>query len=1482
MSRELRVSPPVTFFESLEPRLLLDGQAPTIELCDASPALFAENQGQWADASVHYAFQRGGAGVAFTDTGLAIRVTVPVETGESAPEDGLPDSFRRDLPPTEYQTAALAVRFEGAAAVAPTGLDRQETLFNYFVGDQANWRSEVATFAAIGYAGLYDGIDLEVSGDSAFLKYAFHVSPGADWRQIGVTYDGAAGPLEIGAAGDLVIHTTAGDLVDRAPVAWQEIGGQRVDVAVTYQLLDADTVGFAVSGGYDPSAELVIDPDLAWATYLGESLDDYGYRIALDAAGNAYVTGSTNSAGWATAGAYNTALNGSFGDVFVAKLDPTGSALLYATYLGGSDSQAGLGIAVDAAGNAYVTGRTTSAGWATAGAYDTTCDGGWDAFVAKLSPTGSSLLYATYLGGSDYDEGYGIALDAAGNAYVTGFTSSSGWATAGAYDSTFNGGTWDVFVAKLSPAGSSLLYATYLGGSGLDVGLGIAMDAAGNAYLTGQTSSAGWATEGAYDTIYNGDWDAFVAKLDPAGSSLLYATYLGGSDDDRGVGIAVDAAGDAYVTGETSSVGWATAGAYNSTFNGGACDAFVAKLSSTGSSLLYATYLGGSDDDHGVGIAVDAAGNAYVTGYTYSSGWATTGAYDTTYSDWTADVFVAKVKIWVGGVTVLVHGFDPWGKSDSPRKYWDDGRDRVNRLLARLTADSGEDPSLEEYDPVDGTLKLVSGTVNGGERVILFDWLSASNNWESGQAEAAGDALFTMLVQNGIADLNTKADPHIHFIGHSRGTVVVSEAVQRLGVYGIPVDYVTNLDPHDFEQDGVGKGIPLDEHFHDPAVQLWDNVKYMDNFYQQSGTDNDPTIQVIGLNTNPEGRSIKAVREAGGTDINLTVPAGKPGFSAKESDNEQRPDSTVIDYYWGTLDLVSPPYDNGSTCERPAAWYQGMGKTGENDGSNFGYECWVKQGGYAWAGLGWTNTVNPADPWEDPDYAPYGADPWTNRDVLSYGKFTDANRNGVLDRAESADPEGMPDRIFSGDFDLAHLGTASPAGWSYHGGSLSGTSKSIASIRADSPASAVGLDKWDSGDKALCLQGSGGAQATHNRFVWDPEYPILKFDMNAGTGTQGGHLIVTVTPADGVSPPLAPIDVPLNPTSGYVSMFLPFDVRGRLTGTECGVYTLTFDFESTIPSAAIRIDNVDLVSSAVISFDAKTPARYVDEDGDIVKVSLTGVGAGTLTLEQAGAKSDALGVTLTGTSSTSALTITTPTGKTTRLSSMTMPGLKSITAATTGLTGTMQVTGNLSALTLGDVANATLIVTGDIGTVKAIRWLEGSIQATRIGTIALTGVAATRTAPAVLGNLGADVTLTGGGTKAVLGTLTVAGWLDAATISSVGPLGRLTVGGMRDATISTGDVGTHTLLSTLTISGIKGETYAFHNSNVSAWAVGTLTLRDVQTNNAGHTPQAFGVQAHSVATYTRYAGKTVAKRGSKLTGPAAAFDPVGDYSVQPV
>ncbi|MBI2322917.1 MAG: SBBP repeat-containing protein [Chloroflexi bacterium] len=273
-----------------------------------------------------------------------------------------------------------------------------------------------------------------------------------------------------------------------------------------------------------------------------------------------------------------------------------------------------------AAGNAYVTGYTDPADFpTTAGAFERTYNGGGnDAFVAKLSADGSALVYGTYLGGSGQDVANAIAVDAAGNAYVAGWAISADFpTTAGAFDRTYGGSGGDAFVVKLDTTGSALAYATYLGGSSQDDSSGIAVDAAGSAYVTGRTRSPDFpTTAGAFDRTHNGNDDVFVAKLDATGSALVYATYLGGSSQDDSSGIAVDAAGSAYVAGSTLSTDFpTTAGAFDQTYNGGG-EAFVAKLNATGSTLVYATYMGGSESDQATGIAVDVATNAYVTGGT--------------------------------------------------------------------------------------------------------------------------------------------------------------------------------------------------------------------------------------------------------------------------------------------------------------------------------------------------------------------------------------------------------------------------------------------------------------------------------------------------------------------------------------------------------------------------------------------------------------------------------------------------------------------------------------------------------------------------------------------------------------------------------------------------------------------------------------------------------------------------------------------------
>ncbi len=606
------------------------------QLFEVSPALFVENQGQWSDPSVRYVHDGNRLDVAVTGRGLTFQIA---QTRDAATTEGqntggpyLPSL----LGPAETDVLRFSASFVGASQVLPVGLERSQSEFNYFVGDPSLWRQGVPAYERVAYEGLYDGVDLYVQGLGSHLKYEFHVAPGADWSQISIRYDGIGG-LSLAGDGAMLLDLGGnwGTLVDDRPSIYQVVDGQRVGVAGSFRLLDNRTYAFDLTGSYDPTRELVIDPNLVWGTYLGGGGGDWGYGVALDSDGNVYVTGRTESSNW-TIGDLGTAYQG-LSDAFVAKFSATG-ACLWSTYLGGEEGDWGLGTVVDSGGNVYVTGVTESKDW-TSNGFDTSYNGASDAFVVKLSPTGS-VLWSTYVGGTDRDWGYGVAVDSSDNLYVTGQTWSPDW-TLGGFDTTYNGPS-DGFVAKISPAGADL-WSTYIGGSDLDWGHDIGVDASDNIYVTGATLSPAWAT-GGFDTDYGGASDAFVAKLSPAGGDegLLWSTYLGGSQEDWAYGIAVDASGNVYVAGATLSAGW-TIGDLGTTFQG-VSDAFVAKLSSAGAGL-WSTYLGGPTGDWGDSVAVDATGNVYVTGTTELSAW-TTGGFDTTYNDdgSFSDAFVAKLS----------------------------------------------------------------------------------------------------------------------------------------------------------------------------------------------------------------------------------------------------------------------------------------------------------------------------------------------------------------------------------------------------------------------------------------------------------------------------------------------------------------------------------------------------------------------------------------------------------------------------------------------------------------------------------------------------------------------------------------------------------------------------------------------------------------------------------------------------------------------
>ena len=567
---------------------------------------------------------------------------------------------------------SVAMQLSGARAdAALTESGALPGRVNYLIGpDSSRWLTGIPTYSSVGYRGVYLGIDVAYDGAQGQLEYDFTIAPGADPAQIAMTFTGVTS-IATNRAGDLVLDTTAGVVVHHRPRIFQHIGAGVAAVAGGFVLHGGNEVGFSV-GTYDRALPLIIDPTIVYSTYLGGSgSEEGGYDIAADAAGNAYVAGGTANPGAGggsvdfptTAGAFQTTPGGGVsdanGDAYVTKLAPDGKTLIWSTYIGGSGFDDSGGIAVDRAGHVFVRGVTNSPDFPTTpGAFQTQQAGpSFNVWVAELAADGSSLVYSTYLGGHGFNSGTGLAIDGSGAAYVTGLTGAPDFPTTpDAFDTNFHGKAnfapppfssrpddYDAFVAKLSPDGSHLEYSTYLGGNRLDAGFGVAVDGHGNAFVAGDTRSPSFpATVGAFDKTFNGQTDAFVAEVNPTGTGLVYATFLGGSGFDEGISVAVDLDGHAYVTGSTASADFPTTpGAFQTQFAStlapppqpctpiapppcGPRNAYVTELSRDGSTLLYSTYIGGSVFDFGQSIVVDSSGRAYIGGGTFSPDYPTT------------------------------------------------------------------------------------------------------------------------------------------------------------------------------------------------------------------------------------------------------------------------------------------------------------------------------------------------------------------------------------------------------------------------------------------------------------------------------------------------------------------------------------------------------------------------------------------------------------------------------------------------------------------------------------------------------------------------------------------------------------------------------------------------------------------------------------------------------------------------------------------
>jgi len=556
-------------------------KAKVIKTYGKLPLYFIENKGQ-VDEKVSFYERGAGHATFFTSKGVVIGLTKrDVKAEKTALHGGIKDLKAKK--PEKVTTEAVALSFVGANNKAKiTAGDKKTGHANYFVGnDKSKWKSNIPTYGAVTYKDIYKKIDIKFYGNNRQLEHDVIVRPGGDLLKARFAYKGIQG-LKITEEGGLEVSLIDGKLIEKKPVIYQEIDGKRVIIKGSYRIFKSNKENFT-----------------------------YGFNVA------------------------------SYDHTKDLVIDPV---LVYSTYLGGSAQGEGMGIAVDSSGAVYVTGYTVAADFPIANPLQAAIRGSTDAYVTKINPAGTALVYSTYLGGGSGEIGYAIAVDASGAAYVTGNTTSTDFPLMNPIQGVYGGGTHDAFITKLNPAGSALVWSTYLGGNGYDFGKSIAVDTMGNAYVSGKAGSTDFPLMNPIQAALRGQTDAFVTKINPAGSALVYSTYLGGSADELENVIAVDATGNAYVGGYTTSRDFPLMNPIQGAFGGGFYDVFISKINPVGSALVWSTYLGGSRDEQGVGIAVDAAGSAYVVGYTSSTDFPLMSPIQGVFGGGTFDAFVTKIN----------------------------------------------------------------------------------------------------------------------------------------------------------------------------------------------------------------------------------------------------------------------------------------------------------------------------------------------------------------------------------------------------------------------------------------------------------------------------------------------------------------------------------------------------------------------------------------------------------------------------------------------------------------------------------------------------------------------------------------------------------------------------------------------------------------------------------------------------------------------
>ena len=633
----------------------------------ASTGFFIKNAGQLPCDVLYYADVRGGR-FYLRERDIVFQFVESSRKPQPGPTDRRHGLLTDPPRPEARAVANVYVRFPGGAFANVEAENEQAGRLNFMKGtDPSRWTTDVPTFGRIRIRDLYPGVSLVFdAGQAGRSPWRFEIADADALAAVRVEVD-ASHPVAY-EDGGLLLDAGFGAFSVSYPLI-QAAGASPASAVLTHsgRVKSGPLQGRRPDGSRQDADETRAAQQLLWGTYIGSGGDEAASAMALDGSGNICIVGSTDIDTVPVPSGYDQTFNGGLYDFYVVKLAAGGASLLWGTFLGGSGFDVGYAIALDASGNVVVGGETSSSDIPVPGGYDQHHHGdtyGFDIYVAKLSASGSSLLWGTYLGGSDFEVCGGLAVDGSGNILLGGTTNSTDIPVPGGFQQSARGDS-DLYAAKLSASGASLLWGTYLGGSGHDDFYALALDASGNPVLAGNTLSTDIPVPGGYDTTYNsGEYgDMYVAKLSSGGAALLWGTYLGGSGDDYAAAVALDAAGDVIIGGATSSTDIPVPGGYQQTYGGGAADIYVAKLAPSGASLLWATYLGGSEREDAVGIAVEPSGDVVMAGSTESPDCPVPGGFQTARKG-KVDLYIAKLAS--GGGSLLWGTYLGGSENDYP------------------------------------------------------------------------------------------------------------------------------------------------------------------------------------------------------------------------------------------------------------------------------------------------------------------------------------------------------------------------------------------------------------------------------------------------------------------------------------------------------------------------------------------------------------------------------------------------------------------------------------------------------------------------------------------------------------------------------------------------------------------------------------------------------------------------------------------------